>query len=167
MAEDQVPGTLVPVSFLPAIGLVHVQYSMMELEFHHAFWHLLGAGAEAGMAVTSTILNARTRVELFRHIVQIKVGNESDQDKLLKLATAFDDAAAERNRLVHDQPYVWSPSNQELSFIRSDAWLKPRPMKRFTKQALEDLAMRMFKIAARFQQYRINNPRWHDDEQFP
>lgn len=166
--EDTLVGTAIPLSLLPLLGSVVACFSSMENELEATIADLLSGDREAGRAVTTEILNFSIKVEVFRNLVHVRVTDESDKVKLLKLADEIKQASDDRNRLFHDVAYGYSPSKQTIFLLRRDFGMpKPRPIKEVGQAELSGLSQRLLWLQSRLQQFRIKNPAWNDDANFP
>jgi len=171
MPENYIIGTLIPEHFLPGLGYVAVQNSQLDHSINETIWFLGTIDAAAGIAITSTVANSSTRIEMLRRLVKVKVADEKDQKKLLALLNRADEVIGERNRFSHDRPYYYSPKNDEVGFFRdvnlSNPQIKIQPPTRITTEFLQKLGAEMFRLVVWLGMYRSKHPDWSDDAQFP
>src|SRR4051812_46073418 len=99
--SSMVEGTVVPKSFLPAIGHVVVAFSRLDSQLDLTIAYLLvDARRELGAAIASAIPNYRPRIELFERIVDIKIEDSDDRKRLHMIAKAISSVADQRHRLI-------------------------------------------------------------------
>ena len=70
--SDCVEGTIVPKTFLPAIGFVIVAFSRLNSQVDLTIAYILGADRETGRAFAAVMPNYRPRIELLDHLVGLE-----------------------------------------------------------------------------------------------
>ena len=168
-----VAGSVVPKSWLPAIGYVIVAFSTLDAGVDLTIAHLLLGADDRDIrrALAAAIPNYRPRIELLVRLIELKVTGKGDKEKLQKIAKAIEVVANERHRLIHDYmasityDYRFPPT---LKLERKEAvFLQKQKQVKFTKSALKELGTRMLDLTYRLQRFRKDDPRWKRGEQFP
>lgn len=176
MADEYVPGTLIPQKLLPMIGYVTVQHNQMDHAINRTIGHLSGADGNTTTAITSAVMNTSIRLDMMRRLILVNVSDRDDQDRLLALNKQAGYFGNERNRLLHDRPYFYSPSSETVGFFRSDNLTDPQirqqPPTTFNEASLRALGDNMYKVAIWFGLYipmfpDCPHPDWCDDARFP
>lgn len=175
---EYVPGTLVPQHFLPALGLVDVRQTQMDRAVNLTIGHLTGLDHSSLIALLSPIMNLSTRLEMLERLIPMKMKDIKDRCKLETIRREIKDLNGHRNRLIHDLPYGYSPSEDSVMLIRSETWTDPQikayPPKHITTDWLYELGNNMLQaetwLGMRFQFNGISlepHPDWLDDDKFP
>ena len=169
-------GTIIPDHFLPEIGYVVVQQTQLEHAINELIWFLAGVDHTEGRTITSTIINLRTRLKLFRRLTIVNVTDKMDRNKLQAIAIRAGELISMRNRISHDKPYSYSKSKDEITFLREEnlpePQIKDRPPTLMTRKSLKELGDEMIKITKWLGLYLPNfpdrkHPDWSDDALFP
>ena len=172
--SEYVEGSIVPKAWLPAIGYVIVSFSTLDSTLDLAIADLLGSEPkkEIGLALAAAIPNYRPRIELFQRLIPLRITDEDDQKKLLRVATEIEKVADERHRLIHDymagisfgtafpEP-ILSLHRKEMLFAQ-----KPKPTA-ISKSSLKELGMRATDLSYRLQRFGKKDPDWKSGAQFP
>ena len=176
MAHKFIPGTIIPDSFLPGIGYVVVQQTQLDHAVNELIWFLAEMEHTEGRAITSTIMNLGTRLELFKRLIIVTVTDEMDRKKLQAIRSRAKELVSERNRISHDKPYSINRSKTEITFFRevnlTEPKIKDQQPTLMTIESLKKLGDEMVKITNWLGLYLPNfpdqkHPDWSDDAQFP
>lgn len=162
-----VAGTVVPKSLLPAIGYVMVCFSELDRQLDLVIAHLLSADKKVGQAITLTSIHYRPRIELFDRLVDLKISDKDDRNKLKTISKNIGKLAESRHRLVHDGFNSYSWNRDEVYLKRREADFegqKPIPL---SKQSLKELGNRMVDIRWRLTRYQRYDPAWKSGASFP
>ena len=169
MFSQYVEGTIVPKSFLPAIGYVIVAFSKLDAELDLMNAHLLGADRETDRARAASNIQYQPRIKLLEKLVKSQVPNDADKSNLLCVISEANAVAQRRHRLVHDYTnqlvhnITIPPTSPTLTFRR-----KGQPQNtEFTEESLNELGNQILDLAYRLQRYRNIDPRWSEGAFFP
>ncbi|TPI55857.1 hypothetical protein FJ417_23530 [Mesorhizobium sp. B3-1-7] len=171
-------GTLVPQHFLPALGFIAVRQTQMDKAVNQSIGDLTGLDHSSLIALLSPVMNLSTRVEMLERLIPLKIEDIVDRCKLVAIAREVRDLNSLRNRLIHDLPYAYSPSEDSLMFVRSETWTDPQVKaslpKHVTPEGLYELGNRMLQaeiwLGMRFQSSGVGleaHPDWLDRTKFP
>jgi hypothetical protein len=165
---EYVEGTVVPKSFLPAIGFVIVAFSRLDSQLDLTIAHLLDANRELGRAIASAIPNYRPRIEFLERIIDLKIDDPDDKKKLRRIMKAVEEVFDVRHRLIHDYMSSLSYVNQRLDLSRKDdVFRKVEKPTAITKASLKELGCRMTDLSYRLQRFTKGDVRWKSGTQFP
>lgn len=178
MTHNYVAGTMIPEHFLPGLGYLAVRHSELDQKVSQTIWYLSGIDGNTGAAITSAITSISTKLVILCQLVTVKVKdkNPNDARKLLALASRTQKVSATRNRLMHDNPYYYSPSDDEVGFFKAKNLTHPQiqisPPTRMTLDSLKTLGDEMFNLSMWFGMYQprfpdCKHPDWLDDAKFP
>ncbi len=176
MAHNYVPGTIIPDHFLPEIGYVVVQQTQLDHAINEMIWFLAEVDHTEGRSITSAIINLSTRLEIFRRLTIVNVTDEMDRNKLQAIRIRAGELVGLRNRISHDRPYSYSPSKDEIAFLREENLTEPQiraqPPTLMTRKSLRELGDEMFKITIWLGLYLPKfpdrkHPDWSDGALFP
>lgn len=179
MDHNYVIGTLVPRHFLEPIGFVNVRHTQLDRKINETIACLLGIDFSSAIAMLAPVLNLSTRSDMLKNLIPLKVPGVRDRCKLETLRREAESLSRERNRLIHDLPYSYSPSNDSISMVRSETWtfpqIKATPPNHVTPSYLYELGNKMLQVEVwmglRFMQdldgQRTPHPDWLNDAAFP
>ncbi|TWI33479.1 hypothetical protein IQ26_03986 [Mesorhizobium tianshanense] len=140
--------------------------------------HLTGLDHSSLIALLSPVMNLTTRLAMLEQIIPLKMQDKADKCKLEVVRREVKDLNSQRNRLIHDLPYGYSPSEDSLMLVRSETWTDPQikanPPKHITTETLYELGNNMWQaeiwLGMRFQLNGVSfkpHPDWLDDDKFP
>ncbi|MBA1140241.1 hypothetical protein [Mesorhizobium neociceri] len=169
MFSQYVEGTIVPKTFLPAVGYVIVAFSQLDRQLDLSIAHLLGADRETGRAITASAIHYQPRIDLLKKLIELRVADDVDKRKLERIAEKISSVAQKRHRLIHD--YVGKlthaitipPSSPTLDFNRKDTAKSTE----FTEESLQELGLQMLDLAYRLQRFTKADPSWSLGNSFP
>ena len=176
MSDDYVPGTLFPQRFLPMLGYVAVQHSQMSHAVDGMICHLSNMETVAATAITSVVMSLRMRLDIMHRLVITTVSDPDDQDKLFSLKSCASDLNDQRNRIMHDRQYFFSPSTDTVGYFRAEnlttPQIKTQAPTEITIESLRALGDEMLQIIIWLGMYYprwpdCKHPKWSDDAQFP
>jgi|SRR6185437_2269610 len=163
MAETEyLPATLIPLSMVPAIGEFVCYFGATDAELNRLIWHVIGVEPDAGREITADS-PYQVRAALLERLAPVRIKDDKDRGKIIKLAQRFMDVASYRHRLLHDESYYLSPSTDTFGVLRA----KTKTFTEFSEKTLSDKTTLCIRLMSRMQQYQIRNPAWNDDAQFP
>jgi hypothetical protein len=180
MADHQyVWGTLIPQHFLAPLGYVNVRQTQLDNQVNHVIAELLGVDHSSAIAVLAPVMNLTTRLDMMKNLIPLKIPGLRDRCKMETLRREATDLSKERNRLTHDLPYSYSPTEDSISFVRTETWTSPQiravQPKRVTPDTLIELAEKIgnvqvwmgFRFFRDFDGQPDPHPAWLDDDAFP
>ncbi len=161
---------------MPMFGYVAVQHAQMDHAVDGMICHLAGTTAAAGAAITSAVINLSTRLDIMRRLTITTVTDEDDQDKLFSINFRASELSGQRNRIMHDRGYSYSPSADTVALFRSENLTSPQikrqPPTEMTIDFLRSLGDEMFQVMVWLGIYYptfpdCKHPKWNDDAQIP
>ncbi|MER8672968.1 hypothetical protein [Mesorhizobium sp. M0037] len=173
-----VPGTLVPEHFLPALGFVDVRQTQMDRAVNLAIGHLAGLDHSALIALLSPVKSLGTRLDMLERLIPLRTTTTNDRAKLEVIRREVALLNGDRNRLIHDLPYGYSPSEDAVILIKAETWTDPQvkisPPKSITTDWLYELGNNMLQaeiwLGMPFHSNGVGvepHPNWLDDAEFP
>jgi hypothetical protein len=109
-----VPPTLVPVHFLPAIGLVIVHHAFMDSQLQAAIRLLAGNDYKTGVSILAPVTSTAIRAGMLQNLARTTARDLSFLCKLLVLGDVIILVSNQRNILAHTLPYAYSPPKDNL-----------------------------------------------------
>jgi len=168
-----VDGTIVPNSFLPAIGYVVVAFSRLDTEIDLLIAYLLGYWNEAEnsrhrtvrCALAEAVFNYQPKITLIRNLIDEMTVQKRDHKKLGNLLDLVQALANERHRLIHDEFTSYSFVGEHAKMYRKG----PAHQHSLTvsKAQLEAFGQQISKVTYRLQRFRKEDPAWKTIELFP
>jgi len=99
---------------LKAMGLITVNFSLLENTIAFIIWLLLGLDQQTGQIITSE-LSFRRLLELFSSLCRNKKNDKVTLEKLKTLLKRIEHAEQERNKIIHS---MWTAGNDEETITR-------------------------------------------------
>ena len=158
------------------LGYVAVQHAQMDHAVDDMIRYLANTTPAAGAAITSAVINLNTRLEIFRRLIITAVTDDDEQDKLFSINNRAGELSGQRNRIMHDRNYFYSPSTDTVGFFRTEnltsPQIKQQPPTEMTINSLQALGDELFKVKVWLGMYfpifpDCKHPKWNDDDQFP
>ena len=150
--RPMVPGTLLPLHFVPVIGRVAIEHTLMDQALIASAAHIAGMDYNTAISIFSQILAAGGHSDILRNLATTKVLDDVQAIKLHVLADQFDEFSKQRNIVVHSLPYWYGRATDEVGYFRDVVktfpQIKTQPPYKATITSLERLIfdMNMVKI---------------------
>ena len=136
--------TLLPESFLPAIGLVIVRHAVMDRALFDAICYVAKVDRNVGVSFLLKAQNTTARANILRDLATTKVLDDPQAIKIHVLADLIVKCCKQRNILAHSVPYFWSPAAGEVGYFRDEVQtypqIKQQPPYRASLKSLTELA---------------------------
>jgi len=118
--------TLVPDTFFPSIGRVLVSHAFADRELSKAINFHSGMDRGAGVAVLSAVTSTADRAKMLKNLARVRAKTLAELCKYLVLADLMKTLSESRNVIAHNIPYMWSPSNGEISYHKDTTLVFPQ-----------------------------------------
>ena len=145
---------MIPERFIPKIGQIAIAFSDLDREIIYSIWHLLKCSPRSGAAITGNIISSSTRISILRDLAKANITDEFSLTHLGKLLDATLASLNQRNRLFHDMPYWFSPTEGTVGYFRHEVVLKPKPPTVVNDQWLHELLACINFQSSIFQRFR-------------
>lgn len=114
----KVPRTLLPLHFLPLIGRVMIEHTLMDSALNTAISHIARLDRNASISILAKVPNTSTRASILQNLAHSKILDDSQAIKTVVLADLIVKCSEVRNILAHSVPYSYSPSRDEVIYFR-------------------------------------------------
>lgn len=145
---------MIPDRFVPQIGKIAIAFSDLDREVIYSIWHLLKCPPKSGAAVTAHIISPTTRIKILRDLATATMSDKNEIRQLNELLNATQASMDQRNRLFHDMPYWFSPTEGAVGYFRHNVVLKPKPPTVVNDQWLHELLVCITFQSNIFQRFR-------------
>lgn len=177
--ENSVPGTLVPLHFLEALGFLNVRQTELDRAVDRTIGYFTGLDNGRLNAILSPIMNLSTRLEMLQNLIPLSNYTPKEKCKFETIRREVLSANGQRNRLLHDIPYSYSPSDDTLGYIRKKTYSIPQvrisPIIEVTPAKIIDYGNEMWTLQiwlglpffTDLEGNFVPHPHWSDDDKFP
>ena len=157
----------VPLEFATAIGYMTLTFSLMESDIDQAIWQILGLNRDAGSAITAPIINVRTRADMLKTLVGLKVDDNGLKGDFDLIYQHVESVTSKRNDIIHGQMTAWSGGFETVGFMRTSAGGKiKRKTKTYSTDKIYETADEAFVTYTALQDF-INGLRGFRAEESP
>ena len=190
--QEMVGMTLLPKTFLPAIGNLMVAHAFLDSSLQKAIFAMSNVDFSIGISLLSDAMTSR-KSDIFKNLARVTEHKLESLCKMLVLADLVDELSTKRNVFAHHLPDWANADGTEIGYFKdvnkTSSQIRVLPPVVATKQSILTLAtelenvglwLNMFipstmpmgtdiagKTVEQIVALQVRHPRWDDDAQFP